>query len=165
MIQQPAGVAVAYLAWNFPLLNVGFKLGPALAAGCSLIIKPSALAPLSAYMIGEILHGINFPAGVVNILTGPSSTVATTMTKSKIPAVITMIGSTATGQRVMADSTTSIKKLGMELGGNAPFITVKGDLNSWLASRVNCLSLSTKSLIRFIAFSNACASAPTSSSK
>ncbi|GAA4238757.1 NAD-dependent succinate-semialdehyde dehydrogenase [Postechiella marina] len=122
MISKPAGVAVAYLAWNFPLLNVGFKLGPALAAGCSLIIKPSALSPLSTYIIGEILNDINFPAGVVNILSGPSSTVAHTLTTSKIPAVLTMIGSTATGQRVIADSTTSIKKLGMELGGNAPFI-------------------------------------------
>ena len=122
MVHQPAGVAVAYLAWNFPLLNVGFKLGPALAAGCSLIIKPSALSPLSAYMIGEILHDIDFPPGVVNILCGSSSEVATTMTTSKIPAVLTMIGSTATGQKVIAESTTSIKKLGMELGGNAPFI-------------------------------------------
>lgn len=122
MISKPAGVAVAYLAWNFPLLNVGFKLGPALAAGCSLIIKPSTLAPLSTYMIGEILHEINFPKGVVNILAGPSSEVATPMTKSEIPAVLTMIGSTETGKKVIADSTTSIKKLGMELGGNAPFI-------------------------------------------
>ncbi|WP_298363590.1 aldehyde dehydrogenase family protein [uncultured Lutibacter sp.] len=122
MISKPAGVAVAYLAWNFPLLNVGFKLGPALAAGCSLIIKPSTLSPLSTYMIGEIMHSINFPAGVVNIVAGSSREVATPMTKSKIPAVLTMIGSTATGQKVIADSTTSIKKLGMELGGNAPFI-------------------------------------------
>jgi len=122
MIAKPAGVAVAYLAWNFPLLNVGFKLGPALAAGCSLIIKPSTLSPLSTYMLGEILHEIDFPAGVVNILAGPSSEVATALTTSKIPAVLTMIGSTETGKRVIADSTTSIKKLGMELGGNAPFI-------------------------------------------
>ena len=122
MIQQPAGVAVAYLAWNFPLLNVGFKLGPALASGCSIIIKPSNLSPLSTYMLGEILYDINFPTGVVNILTGPNSEVATTMTKSKIPAILTMIGSTATGKKIIADSTTSIKKLGMELGGNAPFI-------------------------------------------
>ncbi|AUS05473.1 NAD-dependent succinate-semialdehyde dehydrogenase [Pseudotamlana carrageenivorans] len=122
MISKPAGVAVAYLAWNFPLLNVGYKIGPALAAGCSLIIKPSALSPLSAYMVGEIMHSINFPAGVVNILSGPSSEVATTMTTSHIPAVLTMIGSTNTGLRVIADSTTSIKKFGMELGGNAPFI-------------------------------------------
>lgn len=122
IIQQPAGVAVAYLAWNFPLLNVGFKLGPALASGCSIIIKPSSLSPLSAYMMGEILAEIDFPKGVVNILSGSSSKVATPMTKSTIPSVITMIGSTATGRQVIADSTTSIKKLGMELGGNAPFI-------------------------------------------
>ena len=122
MIQQPAGVAVAYLAWNFPLLNVGFKLGPALASGCSIIIKPSALSPLSAYIVGKIIHDIDFPAGVVNILSGPTSEVATTLSKSKIPSVLTMIGSTATGQRVIADSATSIKKLSMELGGNAPFI-------------------------------------------
>ncbi|WP_117883651.1 NAD-dependent succinate-semialdehyde dehydrogenase [Aureibaculum luteum] len=122
MISKPAGVALAYLAWNFPLLNVGYKIGPALASGCSLIIKPSTLAPLSAYMVGEILHSINFPAGVVTILAGSSREVATPMTTSKIPAVITMIGSTQTGQRIIADSTTSIKKLGMELGGNAPFI-------------------------------------------
>ncbi len=122
MISQPAGVAVAYLAWNFPLLNVGYKIGPALAAGCSLIIKPSTMSPLSAYMLGEILEGIHFPAGVVNILAGSSKEVATPMTTSTIPAVITMIGSTQTGQQIIADSTTSIKKLGMELGGNAPFI-------------------------------------------
>jgi succinate-semialdehyde dehydrogenase/glutarate-semialdehyde dehydrogenase len=133
MIQQPAGVAVAYLAWNFPLLNVGFKIGPALAAGCSLIIKPSSLSPLSAYVLGEILHEINFPAGVVNILCGPTKDVASILTKSKIPAVLTMIGSTSTGKRVIADSTTSIKKLGMELGGNAPFIVYEdADFNKAL---------------------------------
>ena len=133
MIQQPAGVAVAYLAWNFPLLNVGFKIGPALAAGCSLIIKPSYLSPLSAYLLGEILNDINFPAGVVNILCGPTSEVASVLTKSKIPAVLTMIGSTNTGKRVIADSTTSIKKLGMELGGNAPFIVYEdADFNKAL---------------------------------
>ena len=133
MIQQPAGVAVAYLAWNFPLLNVGFKIGPALAAGCSLIIKPSSLSPLSAYLLGEILNDINFPAGVVNILCGPTSEVASVLTKSKIPAVLTMIGSTNTGKRVIADSTTSIKKLGMELGGNAPFIVYEdADFNKAL---------------------------------
>ena len=122
MIHQPAGVAVAYLAWNFPLLNVGFKLGPALAAGCSLIIKPSPLSPLSAYLLGEIMHNIKFPAGVVNILSGPVNEVADTLTKSKITNVLTLIGSTQTGLRVIADSTSSIKNLSMELGGNAPFI-------------------------------------------
>ena len=122
MIHQPAGVAVAYLAWNFPLLNAGFKIGPALAAGCSLILKPSELSPVSAYLLGQIIFDIGFPPGVINILTGPPEIVATTLTKSKIPSVVTMIGSTNTGKRVIADSTTSIKKISMELGGNAPFI-------------------------------------------
>jgi succinate-semialdehyde dehydrogenase/glutarate-semialdehyde dehydrogenase len=122
MIHKPAGVVVAYLAWNFPLLNVAFKLGPALASGCSIIIKPSEISPLSAYLLGEILYDINFPKGVVNILCGPTEQVAQILTKSTIPAVLTMIGSTATGMKIISESTTSIKKLGMELGGNAPFI-------------------------------------------
>ncbi len=122
MVNQPAGVAVAYLAWNFPLLNVGYKIGPALAAGCSIIIKPSGLTPLSSYVFGEILHSINFPAGVINFICGQVEEVAQTLTTSKIPKVLTMIGSTASGRKVMADSTTSIKHVSMELGGNAPFI-------------------------------------------
>lgn len=122
MMHQPAGVAVAYVAWNFPILNAAFKIGPALAAGCSLILKPSTLSPLSAYLLGKILHDIDFPAGVVNILTGPNEEVASTLTKSRIPSVITMIGSTETGKKVIADSVSSIKRMSMELGGNAPFI-------------------------------------------
>ena len=76
MVHQPAGVAVAYLAWNFPLLNVGFKIGPALAAGCSIVIKPSDKSPLSAYVLGKLLHDIDFPPGVINILCGPVEEVA-----------------------------------------------------------------------------------------
>lgn len=122
IINQPKGVAVAYLAWNFPLLNVGYKVGPALAAGCSIIVKPSETTPISAYILGEILAEINFPAGVINFLAGPVREVATTLTKSKIAKVLTMIGSTASGKRVIADSTTTIKHVSLELGGNAPFI-------------------------------------------
>jgi len=138
MIYQPAGVAVAYLAWNFPLLNVGFKLGPALAAGCSLIIKPSTLSPLSAYLLGKIMFDINFPAGVVNILSGPAKEVANILTKSKKTNVLTMIGSTRTGLQVIADSNTSIKHLSMELGGNAPFIVFEdADMESALENAIN----------------------------
>ena len=122
MVHQAAGVAVAYLAWNFPMLNVGFKVGPALAAGCSLIIKPSEVSPVSAYIFGQILQEIDFPAGVINILCGPPAAIGKTLSQSPIPRVVTMIGSTATGKQVIKDSATSIKKLSMELGGNAPFI-------------------------------------------
>lgn len=122
IISQPAGVAVAFLAWNFPLLNAGFKLGPALAAGCSLIIRPSTSSPLSAYILGELLYKINFPKGVVNIISGPVDEVADTLTSSRIPRVITLIGSSGTGREIIAKSTTSIKKISMELGGNAPVL-------------------------------------------
>jgi len=122
LIKQPAGVVVAYLAWNFPLLNVGYKLGPALAAGCSIIIRPSNLAPLSAYLLGEILAEMKFPAGVINILSGSTTGAADTLTKSPITKVLTMIGSTRSGLKVIGTSTTSMKRISMELGGNAPFI-------------------------------------------
>ena len=129
----PVGVVVAYLAWNFPLLNLAFKIGPALASGCSIIIKPSEESPVSAYIIGKILNEINFPPGVVNIICGEPEIVATTLSKSKVPRLITMIGSTTTGKKVFSDSSSSIKRLSMELGGNAPFIVFDdADLNAAL---------------------------------
>jgi len=137
IIKQPAGVAVGYLAWNFPLLNFGFKLGPALAAGCTLVLKPSANAPLSAYIIGEIMASINFPKGVVNILAGSNEEVALTLSSSNIPRVITMIGSSVSGRIAMQQAATSIKHFSMELGGNAPAI-VFDDAN--LSQAVNDLS-------------------------
>ncbi len=137
IISQPAGVAVGYLAWNFPLLNLGFKIGPALAAGCTLILKPSANAPLSAYLIGEIMASINFPKGVVNIIAGSNEEVALTLSSSKIPRVITMIGSSVSGRMAMQQAATSIKHFSMELGGNAPAI-VFDDAN--LSQAVNDLS-------------------------
>ena len=122
LISKPIGVVVAYLAWNFPLLNAGFKIGPALASGCSLILKPSELSPVSLYIIGNLLKQINFPKGVINIICGEPTDVAQTLSKSTIPNLITMIGSTETAKKVISDSSTSIKKYSMELGGNAPFI-------------------------------------------
>jgi len=122
IISQPIGVVVAFLAWNFPLLNVGFKLGPALAAGCSIIIRPSSSSPLSAYILGEVCKEADFPGGVVNIICGPTESVAETLSKSTIPRVVTMIGSSETGRRLIAQSATSIKRMSMELGGNAPVL-------------------------------------------
>lgn len=122
VITQPVGVAAAFLAWNFPLLNVGFKLGPALAAGCSVLLRPSSSSPLSAYVLGGICHAVGLPAGVVNILCGPADTVASTISRSPIPRVVTMIGSSETGRRLIAESATTVKRMSMELGGNAPVL-------------------------------------------
>ncbi|MDO6810735.1 aldehyde dehydrogenase family protein [Zobellia galactanivorans] len=122
-ISQPLGVAVAFLAYNFPLLNLGFKLGPALAAGSSIILKPSEFSPLSAYIIGELCAEINFPAGVITVLCGDVKEVGIPLCESTIPKLITMIGSTETAQKLIAQSAkTSIKRYSMECGGNAPFI-------------------------------------------
>lgn len=137
IISQPAGVVVGYLAWNFPLLNFGFKIGPALTAGCTLILKPSASAPLSAYLMGEIMESINFPKGVVNIIAGSNDEVSLTLSSSKIPRVITMIGSSYSGRIAMQQAATSIKHFSMELGGNAPAIVFE-DAN--LIQAVNDLS-------------------------
>ena len=123
LMSQPLGVVVAFLAYNFPLLNLGFKLGPALAAGCSIIIKPSEFSPLSAYLIGEMCHEINFPKGVINVICGEVKEVGIPLCESKIPRLITMIGSTETAQKLIAQSSkTSLKRYSMECGGNAPFI-------------------------------------------
>lgn len=124
--REPLGVVVAYLAWNFPLLNVGYKVGPALASGCSIIIKPSESTPLATLKIGEIMASIGFPPGVVNfILSKKVSTLSHICNTSDIPQMITLIGSTNTGKRVIADSLTSIKRFSLELGGNAPALVLK----------------------------------------
>ena len=120
MVHEAAGVAVAFLAWNFPLLNLAFKIGPAMAAGCPVIIRPSNDTPISAYAVGQLCHRIGLPKGAVQIIATASYDVADALSASTIPAVLTLIGSTATGQHIMRTGATSIKKYSMELGGNAP---------------------------------------------
>lgn len=122
LVYEPRGVVCAMLAWNFPVLNIAYKVAPALAAGCSIIVRPSQESPLSAYLLGEICSEIDFPAGVINILTGSSKNTSIPMSESLIPRVLTMIGSSSTGRKLIEQSATSVKKLGLELGGNAPAI-------------------------------------------
>lgn len=134
---EPAGVAVAFLAWNFPLLNLAFKLGPAMAAGCPIIIKPSLSSPLSAYAVGELCAEIGLPDGVVNIISGNSGVLGDTLSASRIPALLTLIGSTGTGKRIMEKGASSIKRYSMELGGNAPAL-VFADSDLDLAAQIVC---------------------------
>lgn len=122
MVHEPAGVALAFLAWNFPLLNLAFKIGPAMAAGCPIIIRPSEATPVSAYAVGALCQKIGLPRGVVQILCTDNYDVADALTASTIPQVVTLIGSTRTGQHIMRTGATSIKRYSMELGGNAPVL-------------------------------------------
>ncbi len=137
LTHEPIGVVVAFIAWNFPLLNLAFKIGPAMASGCPVIIKPSIKSPLSAYAVGELCHEIGLPAGAVNILCGDDSVVGDTLSSSTIPALLTLIGSARTGRHIMRNGATSIKKYSMELGGNAP-VLVFADADLDLAAEIVC---------------------------
>lgn len=137
MVHEAAGVAVAFLAWNFPLLNLAFKIGPAMAAGCPIIIRPSNDTPISAYAVGELCAKIGLPDGVVQILATDSYEAADALSASPIPAVITLIGSTATGRHIMRTGATTIKRYSMELGGNAP-VLVFADADLETAADIVC---------------------------
>lgn len=137
LVHEAAGVAVAFIAWNFPLLNLAFKIGPAMAAGCPIIIRPSELTPISAYAVGELCHEIGLPPGAVQILTSASHDVADHLSASPIPALLTLIGSTKTGRHVMKTGASTIKRYSMELGGNAPAL-VFPDADLDLAADIIC---------------------------
>ena len=133
--EESVGVVVAFIAWNFPLLNLAFKIGPAMAAGCPIIIKPSYKSPLSAYAIGELCAKIGLPKGVVNIICGDDEVVGDTLSSSSIPSLLTLIGSINTGKHIMKMGSSTIKRYSMELGGNAPVI-VFDDANLELAADI-----------------------------
>ncbi|SHI22097.1 succinate-semialdehyde dehydrogenase / glutarate-semialdehyde dehydrogenase [Sporobacter termitidis DSM 10068] len=122
--RRPVGVVVAHLAWNFPLLNIMCKLPPAVASGCACIIKPSVNTPLASLFIGELCEKIGFPAGAVNIISGPSSVLGKELNSSTIPRLLTCIGSAETGKQIMQQGSTSVKSYSLELGGNAPCIVM-----------------------------------------
>ena len=122
--KNPIGVIGQIIPWNFPLLNLAFKLGPELASGCPIIIRPSELSPISAYAVGEICSKIGLPPGVVQIFSSNSYDVADYLSSSKIPSLITLIGSSTTAKHVMQKGATSIKRYSMELGGNAPALVL-----------------------------------------
>lgn len=122
--RRPIGVVVAFTAWNFPLLNIAYKLGPAMAAGCPIVIKPSARTPLAASVLARLCAEVDLPAGAVNIIWGDDQAIGDALSSSTIPALVTLIGSTETGRHVMKTASTSIKRLSFELGGNAPAIVL-----------------------------------------
>lgn len=123
--RRPLGVVVGHLAWNFPMFNAALKIGPSIVSGCCCIIKPSEQAPLSVLHLGEILHKIGLPKGVVNIVCGDPKKIGYVLNSSKIPQMITLIGSSKTGLQVMSEGNSSIKSYSLELGGNAPAIIME----------------------------------------
>jgi succinate-semialdehyde dehydrogenase/glutarate-semialdehyde dehydrogenase len=122
VLRQPVGVVAAITPWNFPAAMITRKAGPALAAGCTFVCKPAMQTPYSALAMAELAHRAGIPAGVLNVVTGPSAVIGGELTSNPIVRKLTFTGSTAIGKKLMAQCAGTMKKVSLELGGNAPFI-------------------------------------------
>ena len=122
VLRQPIGVVVAITPWNFPAAMITRKAGPALAAGCTFVCKPATQTPYSALAMAELADRAGIPKGVLNVLTGSADQIGAEMTSNPLVRKLTFTGSTAIGKRLMAQCAGTLKKVSLELGGNAPFI-------------------------------------------
>ena len=122
VFKEAIGVCAAITPWNFPAAMITRKVAPALAAGCSIIVKPASETPLTALAIAKLAEKAGFPAGVFNVITGSSTKIGKILTESPIIKKLSFTGSTEIGAKLMAQSAPTIKKLSLELGGNAPVL-------------------------------------------
>jgi succinate-semialdehyde dehydrogenase/glutarate-semialdehyde dehydrogenase len=138
VLRQPIGVVAAVTPWNFPAAMITRKAGPALAAGCTFVCKPAHQTPFSALAMAELGRRAGIPAGVLNIVTGMQATaIGGEMTSHPLVRKITFTGSTGVGKKLMAQSAGTLKKLSLELGGNAPFIVFEdSDLDAAVAGAI-----------------------------
>ncbi len=120
--KEPVGVCAAITPWNFPAAMITRKVAPALAAGCTIILKPAEQTPLSALALAELAAQAGVPAGVFNVVTGDAKTIGGVLTRSPVVRKLTFTGSTPVGQLLMRQCADTVKKMSLELGGNAPFI-------------------------------------------
>lgn len=134
----PRGVVVAITAWNFPLALAGRKLGPALIAGNTIVIKPTSETPLATLELGYLANKVGIPKGVINILTGPGRAMGNALVESPITKMVTMTGSTPVGQQIARNAAQNLTHVQLELGGKAPFIVfADADINAAVASALH----------------------------
>src|SRR5215470_11161227 len=122
VIKQPIGVCGLITPWNFPAAMITRKAAPALAAGCTVVIKPASQTPLSALALAELAQRAGIPPGVVNVVTGSAGAIGGELTSNPIVRKLSFTGSTEIGRQLMAQCATTVKKVSLELGGNAPFL-------------------------------------------
>ncbi len=122
VLKEPIGVCAAITPWNFPSAMITRKAGPALASGCTIVIKPASSTPYSALALCELAERAGIPAGVINVVTGSSSEIGGELTANPIVKKLSFTGSTAIGKVLMKQCSDTVKKISLELGGNAPFI-------------------------------------------
>ncbi|HEX4387364.1 MAG TPA: NADP-dependent succinate-semialdehyde dehydrogenase [Steroidobacteraceae bacterium] len=137
VLRQPIGVVAAITPWNFPLAMITRKAGPALAAGCTFVCKPAGQTPFSALAAAVLAERAGVPPGVLNVLTGDSAAIGGEMTSNPRVRKLSFTGSTAVGKKLMAQCAGTMKKLSLELGGNAPFIVFDdADLDAAVAGAI-----------------------------
>ncbi|MCB4360465.1 NAD-dependent succinate-semialdehyde dehydrogenase [Quatrionicoccus australiensis] len=122
VVKQPIGVCAAITPWNFPLAMITRKVAPALAAGCPVVVKPAEATPLTALALAVLAEQAGFPAGVFNVVTGNPQAIGGELTANPIVRKLSFTGSTGVGRLLMAQCAPTVKKVSLELGGNAPFI-------------------------------------------
>ena len=120
--KEPVGVVACITPWNFPLAMITRKAGPAIAAGCTVVLKPASQTPFSALALAELAERAGVPKGVFNVVTGSASEIGAELTGNPVVRKLSFTGSTETGKLLMAQCASTVKKLSLELGGNAPFI-------------------------------------------
>jgi succinate-semialdehyde dehydrogenase / glutarate-semialdehyde dehydrogenase len=121
-LRQPVGVVAAITPWNFPALMIARKVAPAIAAGCTVVLKPASETPLSALALAELAARAGLPAGVLNVVHGDPVVVGAVLTGERAVRMLTFTGSTEVGRLLMAQCAPTVKRMGLELGGNAPFV-------------------------------------------
>ena len=122
VLKQPIGVAACITPWNFPLAMITRKAGPAIAAGCTVVLKPASQTPFSALALAELAERAGIPKGVFNVVTGSAAEIGKEMTTNPIVKKVSFTGSTEVGKVLMTQAAGTVKKLSLELGGNAPFL-------------------------------------------
>jgi succinate-semialdehyde dehydrogenase / glutarate-semialdehyde dehydrogenase len=137
VLRQPIGVVAAITPWNFPAAMITRKAGPALAAGCTFVVKPALQTPYSALAMAELAQRAGIPAGVFNVVTGDAAAIGGELTGNDKVRKLSFTGSTAVGKLLMAQCAGTVKKVALELGGNAPFIVLDdADLDAAVAGAI-----------------------------
>jgi succinate-semialdehyde dehydrogenase / glutarate-semialdehyde dehydrogenase len=137
VLRQPVGVVAAITPWNFPAAMITRKVAPALAAGCTVVAKPATQTPFSALALAELAHRAGIPPGVLNVVTGPAREIGAVLTGDPRVRKLSFTGSTEIGKLLMAQCSTTMKKVSLELGGNAPFVVFDdADLDAAVAGAI-----------------------------
>jgi acyl-CoA reductase-like NAD-dependent aldehyde dehydrogenase len=156
VLREPVGVVAAITPWNYPLHQIAAKVAPALAAGCTVVLKPSEVAPLNAFVLAEIIHAAGLPAGVFNLVTGYGPVVGEAMARHADVDMVSFTGSTRAGKRVSELASATVKRVALELGGKSASVVledadlaaaVKGTINACFLNSGQTCSAHTRLLV------------------